>query len=367
MASEIPAPRFFLLLFAAVAVLIALVLGRVAGELLLAAVLAGVLWPLQQWLTAHLRGRRGVAAGILTIGVIVLLIGPITALLATIVRDGDAGLAFVRDTAQSTAVQDLIARLPEGARRVVIHAIDTLPSDPGEALGLLGAQAGRSPSAVGAAVAATGGLLFDAVLTLIALFFMLAHGAELVAWLDGVSPLRPGQTRELLATFKRVSYAVVVATVITSAVQAIAAVIGYAIARVPNPFFFGVLTFFVAFIPAIGAAVVCLLCAALLLLTGHTYMAIFLAAWGLLVVGLVDNVVRPVLIRRGMEIHGAVMFFALIGGLAAFGALGLVLGPLAISLFLAMLRIYHRDYSPDRSTVPPVPGLAPTAEPSPGG
>ncbi|HUS29508.1 MAG TPA: AI-2E family transporter, partial [Kofleriaceae bacterium] len=90
---------------------------------------------------------------------------------------------------------------------------------------------------------------------------------------------------------------------------------------------------------------------------GHPYMAAFLAAWGLLVVGLVDNLVKPLLIRRGLETHGAIVFFSLIGGLAAFGAIGLLLGPLLISFFLALLRIYHRDYTPDDSRVASVPGL----------
>src|SRR5690606_23331502 len=107
-----------------------------------------------------------------------------------------------------------------------------------------------------------------------------------ITWLDSISPLRRGQTRELLATFRQVSYSVVVATVITSAVQAIAALAGFYIARVPNPVFFATVTFITAFVPAIGAASVCLLAAGLLVLTGHPYMAIFLAAWGVVVVGL---------------------------------------------------------------------------------
>jgi predicted PurR-regulated permease PerM len=86
-------------------------------------------------------------------------------------------------------------------------------------------------------------------------------------------------------------------------------------------------------------------------------MAIVLAAWGLIVVGLVDNLVKPLLIRRGLEIHGGIVFFALIGGLATFGAVGLLIGPLAVAFFLALLRMYHRDYSPEDPRVPETPGL----------
>ncbi|HKU41833.1 MAG TPA: AI-2E family transporter, partial [Polyangiales bacterium] len=177
---------------------------------------------------------------------------------------------------------------------------------------------------------------------LIALFFMLVQGSELIAWLDSVLPLRKGQTRDLLTEFKKVSYAVVVATVVTAAAQAAAALIGYFIARVPHPLFFAAITFFGAFIPAIGAAAFSLLAAGILLVTGHPYMAIFLAIWSVTVVALIDNVVKPLVAKGGMDMPGAVVFFALIGGLGAFGPIGLMLGPLVVAFFVAVLRMYRR-------------------------
>jgi len=236
-----------------------------------------------------------------------------------------------------------------------------LPRNLDEVVGQVGAQGKTAAAAVSASVLATGSFLFHGTLMLIALFFTLTHGDELVGWLDSVSPLAPGQTRELLATSKRVSFSIVVSTLVTSGVQAIAALIGFYIARVPSPIFFAAVTFLAAFIPAIGAAVVSLVAALLLYATGHPYMAIFLAAWGLVVVGLVDNVVKPLLIKRGMEIHGAVVFFSLIGGLAAFGAIGLLIGPLVVSMFLSLVSMYHRDFSPQKRQVPSVPGVPGTA------
>jgi predicted PurR-regulated permease PerM len=179
---------------------------------------------------------------------------------------------------------------------------------------------------------------------LIAFYFLLVQGDELVGWLDKVSPLQPGQTRELLTEFKKVSYAVIVSTVLTAAIQAAAALIGYLISRVPHPIFFAGVTFFVAFIPAIGAASVCLVAAVILYATGHLGAAIFLAVWGLVVVGLVDNLVKPLLIKTGMDLGGAVVFFALVGGIGAFGAVGLLLGPLVVASFLTLVGMYQRDF-----------------------
>ena len=142
--------------------------------------------------------------------------------------------------------------------------------------------------------------------------------------------------------------------------QAVAALIGYFIAGVPYPLFFGVVTFFVAFIPAIGAAGVCLFAALILLGLGKMWMALFLAIWGVTVVGLVDNLLKPVLAKRGMEMHGAVVFFALLGGLAVFGTVGLLIGPLIVAFFLALFRLRQRAIGRAK---PPLPGAVPTTPP----
>lgn len=355
--AEERAPRFFIALMILATALLALVIRPIVKELLLATVLAGVLWPIQQSLSRHLGDRRGLAAGLLTFAVILLLLGPLAMLTTFVIRDGADGVRFVADAIRSDDVSKLVDHLPGSARDTVHSAIERMPKNLGEVVGAVDDYSGEAASTVGKAVVATGAALFHGVLMIIALFFLLARGHELVGWLDSVSPLRPGQTRELLATFRKVSVAVIASACITSAVQASAALIGFWIAGVPSPFFFTLVTFFFAFVPAIGAAVVCLFAAALLLVTGHPYMAAFLAGWGVLVVGVVDNLVKPLLIRRGMEIHGAIVFFALIGGLATFGGIGLLLGPLLVALFLAVLRMYHRDYTPGDARIPATPGL----------
>ena len=95
----------------------------------------------------------------------------------------------------------------------------------------------------------------------------------------------------------------------------------------------------ISFIPFVGATIIALIAALLLYLTGHPHAALFLALWAIVVVSLVDNLVKPVLMRHGMQMRGVIVFFALLGGIAAFGPVGLLLGPLVVSLFLALLRI----------------------------
>lgn len=208
-----------------------------------------------------------------------------------------------------------------------------------------GAHGSQVARFLSGAVAATGAAVFQLAMSLIALFFLLVDGAAFVNWIEDNSPLMRGQIQELLAEFRKVSTAVLVSSVVTSGVQALVALLGYGIAGVPHPFFFGLVTFFVAFVPAVGAGGVCLAAALLLLALGKVWGALFLTLWGLIAVGLVDNLVKPLLVKRGMHMHGGVVFFALVGGIAAFGAVGLLLGPLVVTFLVALVRIYRRDFN----------------------
>jgi predicted PurR-regulated permease PerM len=341
---ELAARRFLFALLILALALVGYVAWPLATSVLLAGVLAAVLAPLQARLSRWLRGRHAVAAGILVLAVLFLVIGPLLGLTAFLVKEATEGIRFILEIVRSEGISGLLGYLPAPFDAYVARALAGL-GDLGQlAQKHISEQGPRAASAVAAALAATGSLVFDLVMMLIALYFLLVSGRVFIDWLDSVSPLRPGQTRELFAEFKKVSYAVIVATVATAAVQAVVAFIGYLIAKVPHPVFFGVLTFFIALIPAIGAAGVCLFAALILLATGHPYMAIFLAVYGVIVVGLIDNVVKPFLIKGELEMGGAVVFFALIGGIGAFGMPGLIIGPLAVAIFLTLLRMYRRDF-----------------------
>jgi len=342
-----------LLMLLGALVLVLAVLRPLAGALFLAAVLAMVLWPLHQWLSRKLRGRPALAAGILVASVVALVLGPIVGMSAFVVTETAAATRFVSETVRSEGTRGLIAKLPDPIEEQVNRLLSQVDADSGEVTSWIQQQitkaGGSAAAAVGAAISTTGSMVFQGTLLLLALFFFLTNKEGVLNWLDEASPLRGGQTRELVAEFVRVCKSVVVSTSATSLVQAVAALIGYLIARVPHPFFFFAITFVAAFIPAAGAASICLVAAAIQLATGHPWGALFLAIYAFVVVGLVDNVVKPLLMKDDVGMHGAVVFFALLGGLAAFGAMGMLIGPLAVALFLAMLRIYQRDYSTDPS------------------
>jgi predicted PurR-regulated permease PerM len=322
--------------------LLAAIVKPFAAALFVAAVLAGAIHPGYENLATRLRGRRQIAAIFTTIAVVLVVVLPLIAVSVTVVRELTDGVAYVRKTLRSEGVEGLVNDLPAALQAVARRALSELPDEQGMQ-DMAQRQGGRAAAAVGGMLSATWGIIFQLVLMLIAFYFFLVDGPGLVHWLADILPLRRGQTEALISDFRKVSVAVIVSSLATAAIQAAVAFIGYLIARVPSPFFFAIVTLLVGLVPALGASAVALVAAGLLYVSGHPMSAVFLAVWAVGPVGLIDNLVKPYLIRGGVQLHGAVVFFALIGGIAYFGAIGLIAGPLIVSFFLAVVRMWHRD------------------------
>ena len=326
--------------------LLALVVYPFASALLFAAVLAGAFHPWMERLTARWAGRRQTAAVVLSAAVALLLVLPVAALTISVGRQVVEGVGYVRETLRTGGLPALVAKVPTPLRPTAEKALDRLlPEGQGEQQieELAAAQTSRATAAVGGIIKTTSNILLQTALMLVAFFLLLVDGPKLVDWLGEVVPLKPGQTREILRDFRNTSVAVLVSSIATAGVQTVVAVIGYLLFGVPQPVFFAAVTFVVAFIPAVGATSVALLLALLLFMTGHPTQALLLALWGGILVGFSDNIVKPMLMRGRMEVHGGLIFFALLGGMATFGPVGLVAGPLILSFFLAVVRMCRHE------------------------
>jgi predicted PurR-regulated permease PerM len=361
MASETHAQRLLVFLVIASVVLVGVIAAPFWVPLSLAAVFAAALQPALDRLGALLHGRRRLAALVLTFGFLLAVILPLGGLGAALVKEILLGVEWVRNALASEGFWGLVHRLPDPVEELIRHLVAAIP-DPQQSLReLAGASGGPAAQALGGFLVATGAAIFRSVLFLIALFFLLTDGARLVDWIDAHVPLRPGQFRTLLDEFRRTSVSVLVATLATAAIQTATGTIGYLIARAPNPLFLVVATFVVALIPAVGGSVMVVAVGLLLIVTGHLWAGIFLVAWGVVVVSLVDNVARPYLLRGGLSLHGGLLFFSLLGGLAVFGGIGLVLGPLALTFLVTVLNMYRREfgepgeYAPARASATPAP------------
>ena len=211
---------------------------------------------------------------------------------------------------------------------------------------------------VGAAGSLSVGILQFALAIVVAALFSL-NGEALTAAVDRVAARLGGERgRRQVALIRSTVRGVFRGLLGTCAIQAGLAMIGFLIAGVPGVILLGMATFFLSVVPA-GPALLWLPAALWLGANGRTGMAIFLAVWGLVVVGGSENVVRPLLMGKGIQAPLAVVFLGVIGGILAFGFLGLFIGPtiltVAYNLFQEWLAAIK---TPDSLAAAPVPGNA---------
>jgi predicted PurR-regulated permease PerM len=339
--------HFYVALVVVAVALFAVVVWPFAEALFLATVLAGALYPWQQRVAARFGGRSKLSAGLLSVCTIVLVLGPIVVVSTVLVQETVEGGRFVASAMQEGGVAGLADKLPppmNGYARELLNKAPVEPEELDKAVHeKVSSQQEQAGHYIQRVLGTTFTFLVQTALLVIALFFLLVDGPRLVAWCEEASPLREGQTSELLSEFKSVSVSVIVSSLATGIIQAGVALIGYLIAGVPKPWFFAVVTFFMSFVPAIGAGGTSFVATLILLATGKIGWAIFLGIWGTVAVSLADNLVKPLLAKDGAHMHGAVLFFALVGGMAAFGAIGLIVGPLIVSFLLTLVRIRKRS------------------------
>jgi predicted PurR-regulated permease PerM len=330
-------------LVAAATILAAVIIWPLWRPLLIAAVFAGVLSSVYERTVRRFGGRRSLVAALLTISLVLLILIPVAALITIAVREAIDVAGVVRRTLASGGIDGLIEKAPDFLEGWLTGLERRLPQKVDQAQSQLASGGRWALGALSTTLGMLGRFGFQLAMMLIAFFFLLRDGRALVDWLAESSPLN-ARVRELAREFRTVARSVMGANLITGGAQAVVATGGFFIARAPSPIFFGLLTLIASLIPSVGTALVTLPVAGLLLLLGHPWSALFLALWGLVVVGLIDNIVRPVLIRRGAaQLHGALVFFSLIGAIGAVGAAGLFLGPLVLTFLLAAVRIYRTD------------------------
>jgi len=188
------------------------------------------------------------------------------------------------------------------------------------------------------------GAVVSAAITIMAFFFFVLNGRRWGRVLRDALPLEPAHAERLVAIAAQTINVVFRGVVLTAGAQAAAAGAGYLVAGAPVPMLLTLATFVAALIPVVGSAAVWVPVAAGLLMAGHTAQAIGLAVYGTFFVSLLDNFLKPYLIGRGMKLPLLWLFLAILGGLKLFGFLGVILGPMLLSLALALARIYREGW-----------------------
>jgi predicted PurR-regulated permease PerM len=334
---------FALAVVALLGLLLLRVLAPFAGPLAWGIVLAFLLHPLHVRLSRLCRGRAAVAAGLMTALTFVLIIGPLTAF----------GSVFI---AQSGALAGALERLVTEVRA---GNVDDLLAAPGPRflLDWLQAHFGVESAAVRDWLASAGesllrpllglgrealfgalGTVVHFVMMLFLLFFLLRDGEAMLRAALGLVPMPTAARTRLAAHIGAVTRAVAFGTLATALLQGAAVAIAFALARLPSPVVFGALAAVMSVVPIAGTALVWAPAAIWLLSSGHGGAGVFVILWCAVAAAVADNVVRPLLISGRTEVPALAVFIGVLGGLAAFGLIGMVLGPLLISLAIVLIR-----------------------------
>jgi len=184
--------------------------------------------------------------------------------------------------------------------------------------------------------------ILKGAIVLFTFFFILRDHKALMAYFVSVSPFPKEYKDKLIIRFQQVTNSILFGQVITGAIQGLVAGIGYFIFGAPNALLLTILTILTSIIPIIGAWIVWVPVAIYLFASGHVNSAIGLVIYGAVVVSWVDNIVRPIIVSKLIKMNTGIILIGMIGGLYAFGILGLIIGPLIIS-YLLLLAEFYKD------------------------
>ncbi|MEP7162596.1 MAG: AI-2E family transporter [Candidatus Moraniibacteriota bacterium] len=176
------------------------------------------------------------------------------------------------------------------------------------------------------------------------LYYFLIDGRKTLAYFMSLSPLRNEHEKLLVEKFISISRATLKGTLVVGVIQGLLGGIAFWIVGIPSPAIWGLLMILLSIIPLVGSAIVWIPAAIILLLMGNIWQGVFLFAVGFGVISVIDNILRPKLVGKDTQMHPLMVFFASLGGISFFGLPGFIIGPIIVSLFMALWEIYTMEF-----------------------
>jgi predicted PurR-regulated permease PerM len=304
-------------------------------------------------LCLRLRGRRAAAAALTTLGagLVCLLLG--TAALYVVL---DELVWLVRLLEHHATAPTLSAMIGQRGARVLEHLGVSQEQFVARFRQEVEAAARSAASAAAVAAAAVTNALLGLVMALITTYYVLLDFSQVTRRLEALLPVEPHHTRALVAELREVGRGALVGTLATAIVQGVLAGVGYWMTGILRPAAWATLTAMASFVPLVGTAAIWIPMGIYLVLDGHVLRGMVELLWGALaVMALSDYVIRPRLVGNSGHGHPLLVLVAILGGLEAMGLPGLIVGPIVMSLFVAVLRLYERDVTAQGSSSLPAP------------
>jgi len=323
-----PQQYFFLVFLLAIGLLLFGMLLPYLQVLALAAALAVAFKPIYRKIHKFIKGYDGLAAFLTVTVAVVMVLVPVLIVGALVFSEAGSVLTYVSYGSYKNFNAGLLVTIHSYFPNLTVNVAEYT------------AQVGKLvANSVGPLLSSTFQGLINFFIGLLAFFYILKDGDRFAKTVVKFSPLKDDSDRIIMDRLDAAVYSILTGTVIVAVIQGLVAGIGYAIFGLPNPALWGSVTVLTALIPGFGTALVIVPAFVYLVVFGKLSMAIGLGIWGIIVVGLIDNFIRPLLIGRGFNVHPFLILLSVIGGLSFFGPLGILLGPLTLSLFAVLLDI----------------------------
>ena len=312
-----------------------------------AAILAILFFPAHRWILRRVR-HPAPAAALSLLLVLITVIAPLLFVTTTLVRELADAVGALQEAGQRMRSDPDAARTLETLRRAVQQYVDVdalLQSDKlRETAAVLGqALLQRSAMVIGGLL----GFIVSALLTVFTLFYLFRDGETIARRLPDFLPVPRPDAERIIARAREMITASVYGVVVIAIVQGTLGGILFAFLGLPSPIVWGVVMTVMSTVPMAGSALIWAPAAAFLFLTGQYGKGAVLVFCGMFVIGMVDNLLRPRLVSRRTQMHELLVFFSVVGGLAAFGVLGLLLGPVVLAIALALLEMVFVRRAPD--------------------
>jgi predicted PurR-regulated permease PerM len=294
-----------------------------------------IVYPVHRWITRWVH-HRATVAGITTGLIAVLILVPALFVGQHVTSQAIQALQWVQEEERLADWEQVVADNPRLKRVVEWTQQDSNPAE--EAQRLLS----TFTQSMTGWLTGTVWLVMQLLIMLLTLFFFLRDNEQVLGAVRSLIPLSNREANKVFRTVSDTIHATIFGTLTVAAVQGFMGSVIFFFLGIPAALLWGVIMGLLSIIPYLGAFVIWGPVAAYLALQGDWVKAIVLTGYGMTAIGLIDNLLYPILVGRRMRLHTLVAFFAILGGVAAFGMSGMVLGPVIVAISLALLDIWRQ-------------------------
>lgn len=304
------------------------------GALVLAAIVVTVCFPIHERILKKVPNNNQTIAALISLMFVILVIAaPLIFLASLILKEAVSVYAIVNSTERATFIDSLM--------QFEVFVQKIVPNFSFDVAGIIEQTARFVVEHFVSIFTGTASTVFLLFISLIASFYFFRDGKYFTRYLVQLSPLRDSYDERIIARLAVAVRSVAVGTVLVAMVQGTLTAIGLSIFGFDRAILWGCVAAIGALIPALGTSVVFIPAVAYLILTGAHVSALLLGIWGILAVGLIDNLLGPYVMSRGNNLHPFLILLSVLGGISLFGPIGFILGPVTLSLFMVLLEIYH--------------------------